>query len=151
MHGAGGVIFWRVERGEVEPVGFNFRALSHFKAHRAKNRLDALQGQGDRVQAALPALAARQRHVQRLSLELHLQLSVGQCLAAVIERAFYGLLGQVDGRTACFFLFHAQGGHALHQLGHATRFTQKACLDVFQVGRRCCLCKRSFRIVNDGV
>ena len=41
VHGARRVIFWGVEGREVEPIGFNFRALRHFKTHGAKNLLNA--------------------------------------------------------------------------------------------------------------
>jgi hypothetical protein len=41
VHGACGVIFGRVERCEVEPIGFNFGALCHFEAHGTKNLFNA--------------------------------------------------------------------------------------------------------------
>ena len=41
VHGARWVIFRCVQGREVEPIGFNFRALRHFKTHRAKNLLNA--------------------------------------------------------------------------------------------------------------
>ena len=43
VHGTGWVVFGRIERGEVEPVGFDLRALGHFKTHGAKNLLHAFE------------------------------------------------------------------------------------------------------------
>jgi hypothetical protein len=57
-----------------------------------------------------------------------------QRLAALVERRFDGLLGQVDGSPARLFLFDGKLGHALHQLGHATGLAQKLGLGVFQIG-----------------
>ena len=42
VHRACWMIFGCIEGREVEPVGFNFGALRHFKTHGAKNLLDAL-------------------------------------------------------------------------------------------------------------
>ena len=41
VHRTGWMVFRRIERSEVKPVGFNFWALRNFKTHRAKNRFDA--------------------------------------------------------------------------------------------------------------
>jgi hypothetical protein len=75
-----------------------------------------------------PALAARQRHVQRLGLELGLQFGICQRLAAVAERIFNGLLGQVDGGAMSLFFRDGQGCHALHQFGHSRRLAQNRAL-----------------------
>jgi hypothetical protein len=79
------------------------------------------------------AHAAGQRDVQRLGLELRLELFVRQLLAAVIEGRFDRLLGQVDGRAACLFLVHAQRRHALHQLGDAAGLAGELRLRVLQL------------------
>ena len=63
VHRARGVVFRRVQRGEVKPVVFDFRATSHFKTHATENAFDALGGQSDGVQTACATLAARQGHV----------------------------------------------------------------------------------------
>ena len=41
MHGPCRVVLWRIQCGEVKPVGLDFRALGNVKTHGAKNRLDA--------------------------------------------------------------------------------------------------------------
>ena len=42
VHRTGGMVFWRIECREVEPIGFDFWTLRDFKTHRAKNGFDAL-------------------------------------------------------------------------------------------------------------
>jgi len=129
------VVFRGIERGEVEPVRLNLWALGHFKAHRGKNPLNALQGQRHRVQAPLATLAARQSDIQALGLQLHLQLGLGQGIAALGQGRFNGLLGHVDGSAPGFLLFYGQLRHALHQLGHLAGFAQKLGFGVFQLNR----------------
>ena len=82
-----------VQRGEAHPVGLDLRAVGDVEAHRAEDGLDALDGARHRVQAAAAALAAGQRHVERLGLQLALEFGVGQRLAARGERRLDALLG----------------------------------------------------------
>src|SRR5450830_1986869 len=91
MHRTCRMVLWRIQGGEVEPVRLNFWTLRDIKSHRAKDGLNAFQGERHWVQTALPALATWQGHVQRLSLELRLQFGVGQCLAAAVQSRFNGL------------------------------------------------------------
>ena len=135
VHRASGMVFRRIQCREVEPVGLNFGALGHLKAHGAKDRLNALQRQTHRMQTSLTALTTRQRHIQRLGLQLDFQLGVGKGLAPRCQRRLNGLLRLVDRRSAALFFIHRQSRHALHQLGDATRFAQKLGLGVFQIGR----------------
>src|SRR2546427_10073507 len=53
VHGTGGMVFRRVQRREVEPVGLDLGALGHIEAHGAEDALDALQRQRHGVQATL--------------------------------------------------------------------------------------------------
>jgi hypothetical protein len=55
-----------VQRGEVVPVGLDFRAVGDIEADRAEDLFDAPPAAADRVQAAPSAAAARQRDVERL-------------------------------------------------------------------------------------
>jgi hypothetical protein len=118
----------------------------------AKMSLDALQVQADRVQSAGLAHAAGQRHVQRFRLELAFaQFGIGQGLAAGVQRRFDGLLGQVDGSSAGLLFVHAQGSHALHQLGDAASLARELCLGILKLrgGQRrgkCAACA-----VDDGI
>ena len=144
------MVFRRVQRGEVEPVGFDFRATRHFKAHGAEQLLDALHGQRHRVQATGTALAAGQGDIQGLGLQLRLQLGLGQRLAACRQRGFDRLFGLVDGGTTGLFLVHAELGHALHQLGDLAGLAQEARLGVFQVVRGSGLIETLLRAGNDG-
>ena len=91
MHRTRWMVFGRVQCSEVEPVGLDLGALRHFKTHGAKDCFDTLQRQRHGVQTALPALAARQRDVQRLGLELGIQLVIGQGLAARRQCGLNGL------------------------------------------------------------
>ena len=56
VHGARRMVFRRVERREVEPIGLNLGALGHVKAHGAKDRLDTLQRERHRVQSTRATL-----------------------------------------------------------------------------------------------
>jgi hypothetical protein len=82
----------------------------------------------------VPRWRPRQGHVQRFGLQLALQLGFGQCVAALVQRGLDRLLGHVDGGAPGLLFFHAEGGHALHQLGHAAALAQVLGLGVFQVG-----------------
>ena len=62
----------------------------------------------------------------------------------LVERSFDGLFSQVDSGAARFFFIHAEGGHALHQLSDAPRFTQKLRFGVLQFGRCLGLLKTGF-------
>jgi hypothetical protein len=133
------------------PVGLDLGAIGHLEAHARKDLLDALQRQADRVQAAGLALAAGQRHVQRFGFELAFEFGIGQGLATGVQRGFNGLLGQVDGGAAGLLFVHAQGSHALHQLGDAAGLARELCLGVFKLrgGQRrgkCAACA-----VDDGI
>jgi hypothetical protein len=151
VHGARGMVFGRVEGGEVVPVGLDLGALGHFEAHGAEDGLQALHGEAHGVQAAGAAGAAGQRHIERLGLQLLLKLGVGQGLAAGVERGFDGLFGQVDGGAAALLLVHAEGGHAFHQLGDAAGLAEETRLGVFQVGRGGGLGKGGLGTGDDGV
>ena len=58
MHRPRRVVLRCIERCEIEPVRLDLGAICHVKTHGRKNGLDALQRQGNRMQAALPALAS---------------------------------------------------------------------------------------------
>ena len=115
MHRSRRMILRRIECREVKPVGLDFRPVSDIKTHRTKNRLDPLQGERHRVQAAMPAPAPRQAHIQCFGLQLCQQLGISQSLSAGVERTFDRLLGKVDGRTTGFFLIDAQCRQLFHQ------------------------------------
>ena len=123
VHGARGVIFWRIECSEVVPIGLYFWPLRHFKAHGVKNLLDALQGQTDWVQATRWAQTPRQTHIQGLRFELAGQLFICQRLSALGQGHFHRLFGLVDGSPLKLFLFGWQRRQALHQLSHTPGFT----------------------------
>ena len=106
VHGTRRMVFGRVERGEIEPVGLDLGALRDLETHGAKDRFDAFGGERDRVQAASAAAASGQRHIECLGAQLRLQFGPRQCLPARSERSFDGLLGHVDGRAARLLLIN---------------------------------------------
>jgi hypothetical protein len=75
----------------------------------SEDGLDALDGAAHRVQAAHAALAAGQRHVQRLGLQLGLQFGFGQALARAVSAPRCAALGLVDLGAAGLLL---SGGSA---------------------------------------
>ena len=141
----------RVQGCEVEPIGFNFRALSHFKTHGAKNFFNALQSQRHGVQTALRQCTPRQAHIQSFGFELQGQLSIGQGLTLSVQSGFNGLLGHIHCGAKPLLFFHAQCGHALHQLGDAARFSQIKRLGIFKIGRSLRLGKTGAGLLNQTV
>src|SRR2546423_752742 len=58
LHRARRMVLGIVERREVEPVGLDLRPVGDVEAERAPDRLDALPGAHDRMDAASSATAA---------------------------------------------------------------------------------------------
>src|SRR6185503_21202599 len=79
------------ERGEVVPVGLDFRSVGDVEADRAEDRLDAPPGAADRMHAATAAAAARQRDVERLPAKTGFEFLQRQIFPAGIERSFDSL------------------------------------------------------------
>ena len=52
-----------IQRLEIVKIVFDFRAVGHFKAHAVKQLDNALQGKGNRMQAAAALAAAGQGNV----------------------------------------------------------------------------------------
>ena len=100
VHRTRRVVFRGVERGEIEPIGFNLGALGNIKTHRTKDGFDALQGERNRVQAALDALATGQTDVECFGFQLPFKFSIGESLTPQIQRDFNCLLGHIDCCTA---------------------------------------------------
>jgi hypothetical protein len=67
-----------VQRVEVVPVGFDLRAFGDRKAHVGEDRRDLLGHLGDRVDRALPARPARERHVEPFGPEPLVKRGIGQ-------------------------------------------------------------------------
>ena len=96
VHRAGGMILRLVERGEVVPVGLDLRPVRDVEPDRAEDRLDALPGAHDRMDAAEAAVAPWQRDVERLLRQARIQLRLGQSFAPRDERIFDALFGLID-------------------------------------------------------
>jgi hypothetical protein len=88
------------------------------------------------VQPARAALAAGQRHVQRLGAQLGLQLGVGQRVAARLQRASTRCLVCVDRRAARLLLVDAECAQALEQFGQRPGLAEETRLGVLELGRR---------------
>src|SRR5690606_19845765 len=66
VHGAGRVLFRRVQRGEVVPVALDLWTVGNFETNGAEQLLDAIKTARDRMQAAARTPATGQRDIQRL-------------------------------------------------------------------------------------
>ncbi|KAF4529764.1 hypothetical protein B566_EDAN018207 [Ephemera danica] len=106
-------------RSEAHPVGLDLRPLRHIKTHAAEDGLDAFDGAAHRVQAAATALATWQCDIQRLRLQLRLQLCIRKGISPRLQRRFNGLFGFVDAGATGLFLFGCAARQALQGLGHA--------------------------------
>ncbi len=138
VHRPGGVILRLVERGEVVPVGLDFRAVGDIEADRAEDLLDPLPGADDGVDTAPPAAASGQGHVECILRQAGFHLPRFERVAAAGERLFDRLLGLVDAAARARTLLGRQACQSLEQLGEHTGFAEVARLDLLQLGRRAC-------------
>ena len=145
------MVFRRVQRREVKPVGFNLQAFSHIKAHGAKNGFNALLRQRHGVQTTLTTATTGQCHIQHFSLQVRLQLRIGQGLTTRCQSRFNGLLGHIDGSTTRLFLFDGKLRHALHELSHLARLAQELRLGIFQLSGGLCLRKQLLRALDQRI
>src|SRR5260370_40387412 len=99
MHRARGMVLGLVERGEVVPVGFDFRAIGDIESRRPKNAFDALPGTDNWVNAPAAAASPRQRDVQGFLCQAGFQRLRLDGLAARGTERFYLLLRLIDQRT----------------------------------------------------
>ncbi len=136
LHRAGRMVRRIVQRGEAVPVALDLRAVGHVETHAGEDQLDPLHRQADRMQAAGFAQAPGQRNVQRLGLELGLELGVGQFLSPLAQRGFDRLLGGIDRGATRLLGLDAQRTEALHQLGDAAGLAGELRLGVLQIGGR---------------
>ena len=64
VHRTRRMILGLIQRGEVVPVGFDFRAVGDIEPDRAENLLDPLPGADHGMDAAEAAAAPRQRDIE---------------------------------------------------------------------------------------
>ena len=102
------MVFGRVERGEIEPVGLNFGTFGNIKPHRSEELLDPLKRQGYGVKSTLHTVTTWQGDIQRFCLQLLLQFGFRKFVAARLQGSFHRLFGDVDGGATCLFLFDVQ-------------------------------------------
>jgi len=124
-----------VERREVEPVGLDLRAIGDVEADRAEYRLGALPSARNRMHAATPPAAARQRDIQRFFGKARVQLGVGKRGAARVQRGFDRGLRSVDRGAARLLLCRRQSAERLQQRGELAPLAQEACLGVLERSR----------------
>ena len=123
-----------VQRREAHPIGLDLGAFGNIKAHRSEDFLDPLDGARHRVQAADATLAARQADIQRLGLELCVELFSRHRLAPSSECRLDALLGLVDLGAASLLLVVRQRRQAFEQFGDAARLAHEAGFGVLQLG-----------------
>ena len=128
------MVFRGVECGEIEPVGFNFGSLGHFKTHGRENIFDALQAQADGMQTTRSAQRAGQGDIQGFGFELGVEFGIRQGLTPLRECRFDGLLGCVDDRALGFLGLDVELRESLHELGDAPGFAQELRFGILQLG-----------------
>ena len=134
LHRTRRVVLGVVQRREAHPVGLDLGAFSDVEAHRAEDRLDPLDHAADGVDAALAALPAWQGDVERLRLQLRLELGRREALAARRQRRLDAGLELVDVGAAGLLLLDAERAQSLEQFGHAAGLAQVTRLGVFEFG-----------------
>ena len=90
------MVLWRVERREVVEVVLDLRPVGDVEAEGGEERLDALQRERERMQAAAAGTATGQRDVERIRAELPGELRVGERRASRFECGFEPGLRVVD-------------------------------------------------------
>ncbi|MNV54094.1 hypothetical protein D3C71_1462660 [compost metagenome] len=144
VHRARRVVRREVQRFEVVPVVFDFRAFGELVTEAAEDLGDALQGTGHRVQATALFATAGQGDVDRFRGQARVQRSVFQHGLAITQRAGQRVTGTVDGFAGGFALIGWQatellelGGDAavLAQQGHAQDFQRVGALGSGHVGQ----------------
>ena len=98
----------------------------------------------------VPRWRPGQRDVERLGLQLRLELGLGQRLARAPQRGFDRLLGRVDRGAARLLLVDAQRGQALQQLGDAAGLAEEARLRVLEFGGRAARREVGLRALSPG-
>ena len=134
LHRTRRMVFRVVQGRKTHPIGFDFRAIGHFKPDRRKDGLDALNGARHRVKRAHAALPTGQGDVQRFKLQLRFELRAGECRTAVVQSCFNGLLDRIDLRALALFFGRWKRGQPLEQFGHAARLAEVFGLGVFKIG-----------------
>jgi hypothetical protein len=124
-----------VQRREAHPVGLDLRAIGDVEAHRPEDRLDALDRARHRMQTALAAAPAGQRDVERLRMQLRIELGLRERQAALLQRGLDALLHAVDRRAARFLLVDRERAERLEQLGDTPGLAEEARFRVLQFGR----------------
>ena len=72
------------------------------------------------MQAAHATLTTRQCHIERLGLQLRIELGIGQRLTSRSQRRFDTLLGGIDQCAAGFLVVGRQCRQRLQLIGKAT-------------------------------
>src|SRR5260221_1013875 len=126
LHASRRMVGERPQRGEDVVVALDLGAVGDGKSHRAKELLDLFLRARDRVQPARAGAAARQRDVDRLGVELAVELAREDRLAARLHQRLDFGLGAVDRRTRLRTLLGGQPAQALEQLRERARLAEDA-------------------------
>src|ERR1700704_4966378 len=86
VHGSRRMILRLIERGEVMPIGFYFRAIGDVESHRTENRFEALPGADDRMDPAATATAPGKRYIERILRQSDFQRKHFDRLAARLQQ-----------------------------------------------------------------
>ncbi|MNV80796.1 hypothetical protein D3C71_1744210 [compost metagenome] len=121
-----------VERFEVVPVVFDFRAFGHFIPKPAEDLGNALQGTGDRMQASAIGAASRQGDVDGFGAQARVQGSVFQHRLALAQRAGERITGTVDGFAGGLALVGGQATELLELGGDAAVLAEQGNAQGFQ-------------------
>ena len=115
LHGARGVVLRDIERLEVVEIVFDFGAVGHIEAHAVKEFDHALQGQGNRMQAAALLTAAGQSNVECLGGQLRLQFGGVKRIAFFVIGRLKTVFAFVDVRADGFLFFGRQAAELFQQ------------------------------------
>ncbi len=132
VHGARRVVRREVQRLEVVPVVFDFRAFGQLVTQAAEDLGDALQGARYRVQATALAMTARQGDIDAFSGQACVQRSVFQQRLALSQGRGHRITRDVDRLTRRLALVGRQGAKLLEVGGDAAALAQQRNTQVFQ-------------------
>lgn len=123
--GPGGVVFGRVERGEVVPVGLDVRTFGHGEAHRAEDGGDFLDGLTDRVEATARGFDDRHGDIDTFGGKPCIERGGLDLAATVLDGAGQFITKTVKLGATHLALFGVHASELLEQSGQSARLSEK--------------------------
>ncbi len=134
VHQAGGVVFRKVQRGEIMLVVFDFGAFLNGEAEIREDGGDFFGYLGDGMDFAALLRAEGKRYIDAFRLQASIDACFFKYCAAGLDGGFEGLLDLVDGGAEGFAFLGRQGAQRFELFGDETFFAQPGDASFLQRG-----------------